>query len=129
MIAMASLDGPQIHRAKKVDEPSFAAALAALIPDLHARALTLTHNTANAEDLVQETLERAWSIRHRSRSALRPWCFAIMRNLNGNHIQEGRRVFAQVPLDEVPAVECSTDSAGNLLRLRKATRRTTEIPE
>jgi RNA polymerase sigma-70 factor (ECF subfamily) len=57
--------------------------LVAEIPRLRRYARALTGNGDRADDLVQDTLERAlakWSLWQRGR-ALRPWLFAIMHNL------------------------------------------------
>ncbi|HQD84303.1 MAG TPA: sigma factor, partial [Quisquiliibacterium sp.] len=67
------------------DEPQadgFAATLVALLPRLRRYARTLVHEPAAADDLVQDTLERAWARRAQwiPGSDLRAWLFAIMHN-------------------------------------------------
>ena len=54
----------------------------ALIPTLRAFAWSLSHNAADADDLVQETLAKAWINRDRFEdgSNLRAWLFTILRN-------------------------------------------------
>jgi len=61
----------------------FDAALPDLRDELLGRATFLTKDRAAAEDLVQETLERAWAARCRFRRGtnLRAWLSSIMRNL------------------------------------------------
>ena len=65
-----------------------------LIPTLRRYAYGLVREHAAADDLVQDTLERAlshWSQR-RADGDLRAWLFAILRNLHiGNHRQAQRR--------------------------------------
>jgi len=54
----------------------------AQIPALRAFAWSLSHNSADADDLVQETLIKAWT--HRTKfepgTNLRAWLFTILRN-------------------------------------------------
>lgn len=54
----------------------------ALIPALRAFAWSLSHNRADADDLVQEALIKAWSNREKFQagSNLRAWLFTILRN-------------------------------------------------
>jgi RNA polymerase sigma-70 factor (ECF subfamily) len=54
----------------------------ALIPALRAFAWSLSHNAADADDLVQEALIKAWSHRDRFEPGtnLRAWLFTILRN-------------------------------------------------
>ena len=69
---------------------------------LHLRrfALALTRDGDRADDLVQDTVERAlsrWRLR-KPGLPLRPWLFAILRNL---HVSGHRRALRQVTLDGV----------------------------
>ncbi len=56
--------------------------LLAVVPSLWAFAYSLTRNPALADDLVQDTLVRAWASRDRFEPGtnLRAWVFAILRN-------------------------------------------------
>ena len=56
--------------------------LVAAVPSLWAFAYALTHNTASADDLVQDTLVRAWAGRDRFElgSNFGAWLFTILRN-------------------------------------------------
>ena len=68
-------------------------AIVAEIPRLRRYARALTGRTDTADDLVQDTLERAlekWRFWQRDRD-LRPWLFSIMHNLHvDTHRREGR---------------------------------------
>lgn len=83
--------------------PAAGNALLDWLPRLRRYARVLTHSPDEADDLVQDTLERAWS-----RAALWPgvhdmraWLFAIMHNL---HAGAQRRPRLQlVALDDTPA--------------------------
>lgn len=63
------------------------------IPPLRRYARALTGNYAAAEDLVQDTLERAWSRFRlwRRGSDLRAWLFTIMHNVYINQVKAHRR--------------------------------------
>lgn len=81
-----------------------------LIPSLRRYARALTGSADEADDLVQDCLERAmsrWHLWQRDRS-LRPWLFTIMHNL----FISGRRRAARRPVeveldgnDDVPGVQ------------------------
>ena len=87
--------------------PSAAAAglpqpdLLAAIPRLRRYARVLTGNPARADDLVQDTLARAWEKRRlwRAGSDLRAWLFTIMHNLYVNQGALARREAGNVSLD------------------------------
>lgn len=63
-------------------KPDFKSALLAEISQLRFFALSLTNSRDRADDLVQETLIKAWSAADRFQpgSSLRAWLFTIMRN-------------------------------------------------
>jgi len=86
--------------------PSSAAALPqpdllAAIPRLRRYARVLTGNPARADDLVQDTLLRAWDKRRlwKAGSDLRAWLFTIMHNVHQNQRSLVRREAANVSLD------------------------------
>ena len=63
------------------------------IAHLRRYARALTGDTTRADDLVQDTLERAWVKFHLWQPALelRPWLFAIMHNIYVNQIRADLR--------------------------------------
>lgn len=63
--------------------------MTALIPRLRRYALALTGSRAQAEDLVQDTLERALGRFYlwRRGSNLRAWLFTIVHNVHANHVR------------------------------------------
>lgn len=63
--------------------------LLAEIPRLRRYARALVGDFAGADDLVQDTLERAWAraTQWRAQCALRPWLFSIMHNLRIDQIR------------------------------------------
>ena len=68
----------------------------ALIPALRAFAWSLSHNSADADDLVQDTLIKAWT--HRAKfepgTNLRAWLFTILRNTYYTAVVKKRREVA-----------------------------------
>lgn len=72
----------------------------AIIPRLRRYARALTGDSVRADDLVQDTLERAWAKLHlwEDGSDLRAWLFAIMHNVFVNGVRVKRLDIA--PLDE-----------------------------
>jgi RNA polymerase sigma factor (sigma-70 family) len=74
-----------------------------LIPTLRRYAYALVRDHAVADDLVQDTLERAlsrWTSR-RPDGELRAWLFAILRNLHIDARRQARRRGVQVEIDEI----------------------------
>jgi len=65
----------------------------ALIPALRAFAWSLSHNAADADDLVQEALTKAWTHRDRFEPGtnLRAWLFTILRNTYYTSLVKRRR--------------------------------------
>ncbi|MBM3556048.1 MAG: sigma-70 family RNA polymerase sigma factor [Alphaproteobacteria bacterium] len=59
------------------------------IPRLRRYARALCRDAAEADDLVQDTLERAWSRMHlfRREGNMRAWLFTILHNLNANRVR------------------------------------------
>lgn len=70
-----------------------------LIPRLRRYARALVGERAGADDLVQDTLERAWSKLHlyRRGTDLRAWLFTVMHNVHVNRLRSARPTD---PLDE-----------------------------
>ena len=73
--------------------PSWRDSVVALIPALRAFAWSLSHNSAEADDLVQEALIKAWSHRDRFQTGtnLRAWLFTILRNTYYTAVVRRRR--------------------------------------
>jgi RNA polymerase sigma-70 factor (ECF subfamily) len=78
--------------------------LVAAIPRLRRYARVLTGDSVRADDLVQDTLTRAWEKRRlwRAGSDLRAWLFTIMHNVHVNQLALARRDAANVSIDADP---------------------------
>ena len=77
---------------------NFKTELLSIIPNLRAFALSLTKTADRADDLVQETLMKAWNKHH---LFLKAWTFTIMRNefysqmrKRGREVQDSEGVLA-----------------------------------
>lgn len=78
-----------------IDPPSPKDALLAELPSLRAFAMSLTGKHDRADDLVQETLMKAWSAfgSFTEGTSLRAWLFTIMRNsFYSTHRKQRREV-------------------------------------
>jgi len=98
------------------------AALAELLPDLRAFARFLAGTKAEADDLVQEALARTLQSLDDSVDigGLKPWCFAVLRNVFHEQLRIRRREEArfkrQVATDAVPAAQEASSDVQDLAR-------------
>ena len=84
--------------------------LVELIPRLRRYARALVGERAGADDLVQDTLERAWTKLHlyRQGTDLRAWLFTVMHNV---HVNRMRATRLTDPLDDDALVLRDLDRA------------------
>lgn len=90
------------------------------IPRLRRYARALTGDRVQADDLVQETLARAWekfSLWRRG-SDLRAWLFAILHNLYANEVRYRKRRPELLALDDTQLDAPQPDNSGSGLVLR-----------
>jgi RNA polymerase sigma-70 factor (ECF subfamily) len=75
------------------DAPNWRDEVVALIPALRAFAWSLCHNGSDADDLVQDTLIKAWTNREKFEvgTNLRAWLFTILRNTYYTAVLRRRR--------------------------------------
>jgi len=92
-----------------ISKEAFEAQVLAILGPLHAVARRLTKNAADAEDLVAESITRAWRARASlaDAGAFRAWMFRILSN---TFISERRKTLAR-PREE-PLVDESGDEEG-----------------
>ena len=83
------------------------------VPDLSRTALRLTRGSAGADDLVQETLTRAWQSRYSFRPGTnaRAWTHRILFNTYINHYRKKKR--EREALDELRNVSRRTARASH----------------
>ena len=84
-----------IQARNEAPDPAFMAELMEAAPHLRAFALSRTRNRDRAEDLVQETILKAWDKRasYEPGTNLKAWLFTILRN---QHIAEHRKLVREV---------------------------------
>ena len=102
--------------------------LVELIPRLRRYARALAGDRASADDLVQDTLERAWAKLHlyRRGTDLRAWLFTVMHNVHVNRVRATRPTD---PLeDEMPEL-AQRATQGDALLVRDLDRAIARLPD
>jgi RNA polymerase sigma-70 factor (ECF subfamily) len=101
--------------------------LVALIPRLRRYARALVGDRAAADDLVQDTLERAWAKLHlfRQGTDLRAWLFTVMHNVHVNQVRAARPTDALE--DEMPEL-AQRAAQGDALLVRDLERALAALP-
>lgn len=92
------------------------------IPALRRYARLLTGDATRADDLVQDTLERAcrkWGL-WRPGTALRPWLLSIMHNLHVNLLRDWHLDDGHATLDDLHELPDPAAPAGERLDLERA---------
>ena len=101
--------------------------LVELIPRLRRYARALVGDRAAADDLVQDTLERAWAKLHlyRRGTDLRAWLFTVMHNVHVNKVRATR--VTDTLEDELPELG-QRASQGDALLVRDLDRAIARLP-
>jgi RNA polymerase sigma-70 factor (ECF subfamily) len=101
--------------------------LVELIPRLRRYARALVGDRATADDLVQDTLERAWAKLHlyRRGTDLRAWLFTVMHNVHVNRVRAARTTDV---LDEEMPELAQRPRQGDSLLVRDLDRALTRLP-
>jgi len=99
-----------------------------LIPRLRRYARALVGDRAAADDLVQDTLERAWAKLHlyRRGTDLRAWLFTVMHNVHVNKVRAARPTD---PLDDGMPELALRAPQGDALVVRDLDRSISRLPE
>ena len=101
--------------------------LVELIPRLRRYARALVGDRATADDLVQDTLERAWTKLHlyRRGTDLRAWLFTVMHNVHVNRVRAARPT--DMLEDEMPEL-AQRPAQGDALLVRDLDRAIARLP-
>jgi RNA polymerase sigma factor (sigma-70 family) len=101
--------------------------LVELIPRLRRYARALVGDRSAADDLVQDTLERAWAKLHlyRRGTDLRAWLFTVMHNVHVNKVRATRAT--DTLEDEMPEL-AQRASQGDSLMVRDLDRSISRLP-
>lgn len=104
--------------------------IAAEIPHLRRYALTLADSPEAADDLVQDTLERALRKRHlwRRRGRLRGWLFRMLYNVFLNQALHRRRASREAPLDEMTDPPAQPARQDDQVAVREITEAMRQLP-
>jgi len=102
---------PTQAAADRLNDRDFKDALSSIIPQLRAFGRSLSGNRDLADDLVQETLLKAWAARDRFQAGtnIRAWTFIILRNL---FLSQMRRARFKGDWDEISADRILSAPAG-----------------
>ncbi len=105
----------------------FAALVQAYGRDLHRYAYRLSGNVHTAEDLVQDTLLRAWRSldKLQNRAAVKGWLFTIVRRENARRFQRLQGQVSDIPTEALPDSHVAYDTSTEAFVLRCAIR---ELP-
>ena len=98
-------------------QPSIRSGLLAAIPSLRAFAMALTNDVSRADDLVQETILRAWQNQDRFEpgSNLGAWLFTILRNLFYSHLRRMKREVADSDGSYAAQLRTAPDQEGSVI--------------
>lgn len=107
-----------------LSDPEFKEQLAAVIPHLRAFGRSLSGSRDVADDLVQETLMKAWGARQRFQAGtnMRAWTFIILRNLYLSQMRRARfkGEWDDLVADRLLAAPASQDKHVDLADMQRA---------
>jgi len=107
-----------------LSDPEFKKQLAQVIPHLRAFGRSLSGNRDLADDLVQETLLKAWAARKRFQAGtnMRAWTFIILRNLYLSQMRRARfkGEWDDLVADRLLAAPASQDKHVELADMQRA---------
>jgi RNA polymerase sigma-70 factor (ECF subfamily) len=103
-------------------EQQFNAMIATYMDDLYRYAYWLSSDHAVADDLVQETLVRAWKSMDKLKDvkAVKGWLLTIVRRENARRFERKRPQESEMPTEELPAARKDYDTSTEAFVLRRA---------
>lgn len=126
MTAIALAQTATLTSRKHLDAPSreqqFNQLIASQMDDLYRYAYWLAGDGAVADDLVQETLVRAWKAMDKlqDEKAVKGWLLTILRRENARRFERKRLQQSDVPTEEVAAERKDYDTSTEAFVLRQA---------
>jgi RNA polymerase sigma-70 factor, ECF subfamily len=101
---------------------TFVRDIAPLLGPLYRQALSMTRNHADAEDLLQDTLEKAYGHFHTFRQGtnLSSWLYRILTNTYLNAYRKKQRQPAQLPTEEITDQQLAAHAKHTSVGLRSA---------
>jgi RNA polymerase sigma factor (sigma-70 family) len=115
---------PQVPEHVSLSDPEFKKQLAVVIPHLRAFGRSLSGSRDLADDLVQETLLKAWAARKRFQAGtnMRAWTFIILRNLYLSQMRRARfkGEWDDLVADRLLAAPASQDRHVDLADMQRA---------
>lgn len=90
--------------------------------DLYRYAYWLSSDRNVAEDLVQDTLIRAWKSLHRVKEpkAVKGWLLTILRRENARRFERKRPQYSDIPVEDLGAQRTGYDTSTEAFALRQA---------
>ena len=104
---------PMFRRRQPADADAFGAEVLRYLESLYATALRLTRNRADAEDLVQDTLVKAFrfSDKFEPGTNLRAWLSTILHNTWRNRVRDAGREAVEVDSTRLEEAEAAADGS------------------
>jgi len=104
---------PMFRRRQPADADAFGAEVLRYLEPLYATALRLTRNRADAEDLVQDTLVKAFrfSDKFEPGTNLRAWLSTILHNTWRNRVRDAGREAVEVDSTRLEEAEAAADGS------------------
>lgn len=124
----SSLAHAPAKQANSAREANFQQLIGIYMDDLFRYAYWLTHDKSVAEDLVQETMLRAWKSMDRLQKpeAAKGWLITILRRENARRFERFQPQFSSVPTESIGDKHRDYDTSTEAFVLRQAIE---ELPE
>ena len=105
---------PMFRRRQPADADAFGTEILRYLEPLYATALRLTRNRADAEDLVQDTLVKAFrfSDKFERGTNLKAWLSTILHNTWRNRVRDAGREAVEVDSTRLEEAEAAADGSG-----------------
>ena len=121
-IALNTADTPFHAAGKASREQQFNQLVSVYMDDLYRYGYWLTGDKAVADDLVQETMVRAWKSLHKLQNpkAVKGWLITILRRENARRFERYQPQQSVIPTEELAAKKSEYDTSTEAFVLRQA---------